>query len=297
MITQRMSAALKELGIILKETVVEWVEDGVPERGAALSYYVLLSLGPVLVLIVGALEVILTGEDVRAQVVETLSTHVSARAAETASLVLQRAEVPDLFAPESILTVVLLIFGATAVFANVRGSLNKIWGIEEEDKSKREVVVDFLRGRARGFLMIALTGFVILLSFLISSAVGVLENVVEGGLPYGGALVRGLDLGVSMLFIGFLFAALYRTLPSRRIDWSTVWVGAFATAVLFVIGKSVVAWLIGSASWTSYYGPGASVVTFLAWIYFSAQIFFLGAEFTQVWSRRRGGIMSEDSAG
>jgi membrane protein len=285
-------AALEELGIILKETVIEWVEDGVPERGAALSYYVLLSLGPVLVIIVGVLELVMTGDNVRGQVVDVLQTHVGARAAETARLVLQRADVPDLLAPESILTIALLLFGATAAFSNIRGSLNKIWGVEEQDRSKREVVLDFLKGRARGFLMIALTGLVILLSFIVSSVVGVLSNVLEGGLPYGGFLVRGLDILVSVLFTGFLFGALYRTLPSTRIRWSTVWVGAFATALLFVIGKSLVAWLIASAAWTSYYGPGASVVAFLAWIYFSAQIFYLGAEFTQVWSRRRGGVMS-----
>lgn len=285
-------AALEELGIMLKETVVEWVEDGVPERGAALSYYVLLSLGPVLVILVGVLELVMAGQDIRAQLVEALRTHLGSRAADTAMLVLQRADVPDPLAPESLLTIALLLFGATAVFANVRGSLNKIWGIEEEDKSIWEVVLDFLKGRARGFLMIALTGVVVLLSFVLSSAVGVLSNVLEGGLPYGGLIVRGLDMLVSVIFTGFLFGALYRTLPSTRIRWNTVWVGAFATALLFVIGKSLVAWLIASAEWTSYYGPGASVVAFLAWIYFSSQIFYLGAEFTQVWSRRHGGVMS-----
>ena len=86
---------------------------------------------------------------------------------------------------------------------------------------------------------------------------------------------------------------MYRTLPSARVEWSTVWVGAFTTALIFVVGKALVAWLISTASWTSYYGPGASVVTFLAWIYFSSQLFFLGAEFTQVWSRRRGGVIAD----
>jgi membrane protein len=141
--------------------------------------------------------------------------------------------------------------------------------------------------------MIVVTGLVIGLSFVVSSGAGLIADVASEWTSVGPWLVRGIEAGVTLLFTGVLFGAIYRTLPSTRIEWGTVWIGAFATALIFVIGKSLVAWLITSAEWTSYYGPGASVVAFLAWIYFSAQLFFLGAEFTQVWSRHRGGVMSD----
>jgi membrane protein len=190
-------------------------------------------------------------------------------------------------APESILTVGLLLFGATAVFVNVRGSLNKIWDIGEASPSKTEIVLDFFRGRLRGMVMIALTGVVVAAWFLVTAATGLIASTIDTENPSGALLLRVIDASLSFLFIGALFAAIYRTLPATRIGPGDVVVGALATAILFLAGKSLVAWLIASAEWTSYYGPGASVVAFLAWIYFSAQLFFLGAEFTWVWSRHR----------
>lgn len=282
---------LSETKEILHETAVEWLEDGVPARGAALAYYVLLSLGPFFVILVGILQFFLTGEEVRSALVSTLDTHVGSRAADTASLVLGRVEVPDLLSAGSVLTVALLVFGATAAFTNVRGSLDAIWGVEKAAESKRDIALDLLRARGRGFLMMLFAGLVLTISFIVTSVAGVLGDRIEVWIPHGWVLVQAVDAALSFLLIGLLFGGIYRTLPSTRVEWSTVWVGAFATALLFVIGKWLVAWLLASTSWTSYYGPAASVVAFLAWIYFSSQIFFLGAEFTQVWSRRRGGVI------
>lgn len=281
--------AVSGVGRLLRQTVEEWLEDGIPTRGAALSYYVLLSLGPILVLVVGALESVLSGDAARGRVVNAIRSNLGARAAQTVETVLREATIPDLLAPESILTILLLLFGATAVFANVRGALNTIWGVAPEHESKMEMVFDYLRARARGFVMVVLTGFVILLSFLVTSARGVVSRYVDlERLIASSYLLSAVDLVASVVVVGLLFAAIFRTLPAVRIPWRVVWVGAFSTALLFMIGKSLVTWLITSASWTSYYGPGASIVAFLAWIYFSAQIFFLGAEFTQVWARRHG---------
>ncbi len=288
---------LRELGAILKETGIEWLEDGIPTRGAALSYYVLLSLGPLLVIVVGALQLALTSSEARQGVVRILRSNVGPRVADTVATMLQRVTVPDLLGPESILTVALLLFGATAAFTNVRGSLDTIWGSAPTDQSKKELVLDQLRARVRGFLMVVVTGLVVSVSFVVTSGADLLADLLASWNLAPEAL-RAVNEAVSFLLIGLLFGGIYRTLPRTRIEWSTVWVGAFATALLFLIGKSLVTWILASASWTSYYGPGASVVAFLAWIYFSAQIFFLGAEFTQVWSRRRGGVMSrrEDGA-
>lgn len=291
-----MTKAFRELGILLKETAIEWIEDDIPARGAALSYYVLLSLGPALVLIVGLLELLIGEADIRAGVIESIREGVGGRAAETAAMVLQQVEVPDLYGLHSLAAVFLLLFGATAAFANVRGSLDKIWGLGPEDASRKVLIVGALKGRARGILMILLTGLVLTVSFTLTSVIGLVSDALESALPLGGnAVVRGLEVLVSFLFTGMLFAAIFRTLPSVRIAWRTVWIGAFVTALFFVMGESIVARLIANATWTTYYGPGASAVAFLAWIYFSAQVFFFGAEFTQVWARRRGYVLGGKS--
>ena len=287
---------LEALKSILKDTLVEWLEDEVPARGAALAYYVILSLGPLLVLIVGVLEFFLTGDEVRGAVLSAVRSNLGARAAETTATVLAEAQVPELLSFQAIFTLLLLLFGATAAFTNVRGSLNAIWGVESEAASKKELALDLLRARARGFVMIVVTGAVITFSFFVTSMASAFTGYLEAWLPYGSALVQITDAALSLLLFGLLFAAIYRTLPSVQVEWNTLWVGSFATAFLFVVGKWVVATILARSSWTSYYGPGASVVTFLAWIYLSAQIFFLGAEFTQVWSRRRGGVMSKKGA-
>lgn len=284
----------RAIGPVARETFVQWIEDGVPARGAALAYYVLLSLGPFLVMVVGVLQFFLSEADVRSRVVTVIGTSLGGRASEVAATVLERVEVPDLLSAGSILTVALLLFGATAAFTNIRDSLNAIWGVEPEPESKRQVVLDFLRARALGFVMIVLTGLVLTVSMFFTSVTSLAADILEPRIPYSWILFQAGDALLSFLFIGLLFAAIYRTLPAIRIEWSTVWAGAFATALLFVVGKWLVAMVLATSSWTSYYGPGASLVAFLAWIYFSAQLFYLGAEFTQVWSRRRGGVMSSE---
>lgn len=211
-------------------------------------------------------------------------------AAEIGATVLRRVAVPDLLSPESLVTIGVLLFGATAVVSNIQSSLNTIWGVKPADHSKKEAALDLLRARARAFLLVLLTGLVIALSFLVTSSTRLVFDVL-GGFEEHHVLVTLVDGGVSFVLTGLLFGLIYRTLPAVRVEWSTIWVGAFATALFFVLGKTLVAFMLTRASWTSYYGPAASIVTFLAWIYFSAQLFFLGAEFTQVWSRRRGGAI------
>ena len=273
------------------ETLNKWIEDRGPERGAALSFYVLLSLGPLLALVVGALELLASEQTVRPGIVETIGSVAGARAAATAEMILSGVSPPDLLSPGSLLTLATLVFAATAAFVNIRGALHDMWGVERRTETLKEHVVAFLRGRWRGFVMIGFTGALVVLSFLVTSLASVayafLQNSGQVELP----VVRILDVTLSIGVLGLLFGVLFRTLPGLRVEWSSIWVGAFGTATLLVVGKLLVAPFFSIPAWTSYYGPGTSVVAFLAWVYFSAQVFFLGAEFTQVWSRHRGGVL------
>lgn len=285
-------SVLSETKAIFTATVKEWLEDGVPGRGAALSFYVLLSLGPLLVLLVGVLELFLSTESVRQLVLTAVEQNTGARATRTVETILQRVDPPELLSLQSLVTVGVLLFGATAVFLNIRESLNLIWGVESESEGPRDLLLGFLHGRLRALMMILATGALLIVSLVVTWAATLVGSFLEAIGATSRLVGTLLDISVAVAVSTVLFGAMYRMLPELRIEWRTVWVGAFATAVLFVLGQMLVARLIANAAWTSYYGPGTSVVAFLAWIYFSAQIFFLGAEFTQVWSRRMGGVMA-----
>lgn len=134
--------------------------------------------------------------------------------------------------------------------------------------------------------MVVAAGLLLAVSFFVTWALGAFVTLVGWRFTSGSWVVWGTDALVSILLVAPLFGAIYRTLPARRIGWRTVWVGALATAVLFTLGKSLVALIVSGVSWTSYFGPGASLVAFLGWLYLSTQLFFVGAEFTEVWARR-----------
>jgi membrane protein len=273
------------------ETLNKWIEDRGPERGAALSFYVLLSLGPLLALVVGALELLASEATVRPAIVEAIGSVAGGRAATTAETILSGVSPPDLLSPGSLLTLGTLLFAATAAFVNIRGALHDMWGVAPQVETLRERVLAFLRGRWRGFVMICFTGALVVLSFLVTSLASVAYEFLRSSIPVGLPVVRVLDAVLTIGVLGLLFGVIFRTLPGLRVEWSSIWVGAFGTATLFVVGKILVTPFFSIPAWTSYYGPGTSVVAFLAWVYFSAQVFFLGAEFTQVWSRHRGGVL------
>lgn len=278
----------KDARSIVTQTIGEWLHDEVPSRGAALSYYVLLSLGPLLVLFVGTMELFVSESNIREQIVLNARDYLGNRAAETVSTVLGRVTPPDLLSPESIVALGALLLGSTAVFMNLRSSLNAMWGVQPKPAgSTKEKVIRAVRERGRAFLMVAATGLLVGASFVLSSVAGIMESRLSAASLIGPLVLTGVDSVVSVFLMGLMFAAVFRTLPDVRIEWKAVWVGGFVTALLFTIGKVLVARLLANASWTSYYGPAASLVAFIVWIYFSAQIFYLGAEFTQVWCARR----------
>ncbi len=251
----------------------------------------ILSLGPLLALLVGILELLAAEGTVRPAVIETVTALAGEQAGNTASTVLERVETPDLLSPASILTLATLVFAATAAFANVRDALNAIWGVIPHVESVKGQILGFLRTRFRGFLMIGLTGAVVTVSFLVTSLATVVYEFLDASIPLDLPVIRVLDAATSIILLGLVFGLVFRTLPGVRVEWSSIFVGAFTTASVFVLGKMLVTPFLSAPSWTSYYGPGTSVVVFLAWVYFSAHVFFLGAEFTQVWSRTRGGAL------
>ena len=278
---------------MLRETTVKGLEDGAVSRGAALAYYVLLSLGPMLALFAAALGGFLADRAVNPAVVGQIEHFLGARAAGVAETVMAEAQPPEFLSVESLVTMIVFLFGATAAFANVRGSLNAIWGVEADAGSYKEHVIGFFLTRLRAIIMMTLTGVILAVSFLVTTGSALVFRVLREQVPFAPLLIQAGDFGLSVLVVGVLFGTLFRTLPDIRVEWGSIWIGAFTTATMFVVGKTLIGRVIAGSAWTTYYGPGAAVVAFLFWVYLSAQLFFFGAEFTKVWSASREGAISE----
>jgi membrane protein len=281
---QRVSR-LKESWEILGETVAEWWSDDALRLGAALAYYTVFSLAPVLVIVVGVAALAFGEEAARSGLVEQLRGLMGPDGAAAVETVIQKASRRESTSLQAaLLALGLTVLGASGAFGQLQRALNEIWDVADP----RRGLAALLRSRLLSFGMVLLIGFLLLVSLVIAALIASLDVVLVRQVtllqPLLGAVQFALSLGIATL----LFAAIFKVLPDADVRWSDVWIGALATAVLFEIGKALIGLYIGNASVGSMYGAAGSLVTLLLWVYYSAQILFLGAEFTQVWARRRG---------
>jgi membrane protein len=177
-----------------------------------------------------------------------------------------------------------LLITASGVFGEMQASLNAIWRAKPEGSTVSRLV----RARAASLGLVAALGFLLMVSLVVSAAVSALGDIIDAYLPFGKFIIAGLNFIISFALISLLFAAIYKVLPDRQLQWRDVWVGAVVTAALFTIGKSLIGWYIGSSAVASSYGAAGALIIVLLWVYYSAQIFLLGAEFTHTYSRHHG---------
>lgn len=283
---------LARLRRVAGRTFQEWQADGIPQWGAAIAYYAVISLAPLVVLAVTLFGRFLGSEAAESRVLEQVELLAGPRGVELARVVLEEAVRPGLGSVEAVLTVGLLLFGATAVFANFQNALNRIWSVEPRTGVLRNLV----RNRVAAFLMILALAVLMLASVVAGTVVGwfgPLLDPVDDLLPF----VRVADVLTSFFLLWLFVGFTYKVLPDARIDWTDVWIGALVTAALLVLGKHLLAAFLVRNALASMYGTAGSLLLLLLWIYYSAQVFFLGAEFTQVWAADRGReIRPEDYA-
>jgi membrane protein len=270
---------------LLRETVVEWWADDALRLGAALAYYTVFSLAPVLVIVLGVASLVFGEETARSGLVEQLRGLMGPDGAAAVEIVIEKASRRESATLRAgLLALVLTVLGASGAFGQLQRALNEIWDVADSRKG----ILALLRGRLLSFGMVLLVGFLLLVSLVIAALIATLDEVLARELailqPVLGVVQFTLSLGVATL----LFAAIFKVLPDADVRWADVWVGAFATALLFEVGKTLIGLYIGNAGVGSMYGAAGSLVTLLLWVYYSSQILFLGAEFTQVWARRRG---------
>ena len=273
---------------LLRTTFHAFTDDDAPRLAAALSYYTVFSLPPLLILLLILAGLFFDPADVQGRVLGEVGGALGPEGAAQIRAMLENADRPGGGgAVMTILSVAALIFGATGAFAQLQAAMNKAWDVEEAAEGG---IRGFVMKRVLSFGMILVIGFLLLVSLVLSALLTRAGGALAGALPgpLSGAVLQTMELGLSLAVITLLFAAMFRVLPDADVAWRDVWAGALTTAVLFVLGKFLLGLYIAGSDPGSAFGAAGSLAVVLVWIYYSAMIFFFGAEFTQVWARSRG---------
>jgi len=272
---------------LIKETFKNWSEDKASRLAAALAYYTVFSLPPLLIIVIAIAGTFLGEEAARGEVVAQLQNLIGAEGAKAIEAVISGASNSGTASSlsASIISVVILLFGATAVVAQLQDALNTIWEVAPKPGNLIKV---FIFQRLLSFGMILGVVFILLVSLIMSAALGILSQYLGGLFPGLEVIWAVIDFAISLSVISALFALMFKYLPDVKIKWNDVIIGAVITAFLFNLGKYLIGLYLAKSAFNSTYGAAGSLVVLLAWIYYSAQILFLGAEFTQVYARRFG---------
>ncbi|NEQ83385.1 MAG: YihY/virulence factor BrkB family protein, partial [Moorea sp. SIO2I5] len=288
---------------LLKETFKEWQEDKASRLAAALSYYMIFSLAPVLIIAIAIVGSIFGEEAAKGEIVGQIQGLVGEQGAQFIQTAITNANRPDASGGlASLISIVVLLFGASGVFGELQDALNTIWDVKLKPGGG---IWGILKKRILSFLTVLGVGLFLLLSAVISTVLSALRSYESEFLKELGLLWLYqldfvwtiLDLLVSFGILSLMFALVYKYLPDVKIAWKDVWVGSIITTLLFNLGKWLLSWYLGRSSFSSSYGAAGSLVVLLAWVYYSSQIIFLGAEFTQVYAKRFGSkIVPDDHA-
>jgi membrane protein len=270
---------------LLRTTVHEWSEDKVPRLGAALAFYSVLSIAPLLLIAIAVAAMVFGREAASGQLVTQMRGMVGPEGAKAIQEMLANNQKPGVGSIAAIIGFATLLFAASGVFGQLQDAMNTIW--EVQPKPGRGIL-GTIRDRFLSFAMVLGSGFLLLVSLLLSTAVAATFQFAVGLAPGLKPLLQVGDTVVSAVVVTLLFALIFKLLPDAKIAWRDVWVGAILTTILFIAGKALIGLYLGQSSYASAYGAAGSLVVLLVWIYYSSQILFFGAEFTQVYANRYG---------
>jgi membrane protein len=268
---------------LVRDTFKEWSEDKAPRLGAALAYYTIFSIGPLLVIAIAiASRVFNNAEE---QIVGTVGGIVGPDAAKVIGDTIENADKGGADIIAGAIGIVTLLLGASGVFGQLKDALNTIWEVKPKEGLGFMYTI---KERFFSFTMVLGTGFLLLVSLIISAALSVVGNFLNSLTPGIQIIGQILSFTVSLLVVAVIFMLLFRFLPDVKITWKDVWIGGLVTAVLFTVGQIGLSIYLGSGAVGQSFGAAGSLVVVLVWIYYSTQILFLGAEFTQVYTNRYG---------
>jgi membrane protein len=278
---------------LLKQTVQEWLQDKAPQLGAALAYYTVFSLAPLVLVLLAIVGVIFRDDPTGAwnRITQQMSYFLDQSAVQIVQNIAQKAAQPGKGLIATIIGVALALFGASGVFGQLQDALNTIWGVKA--KPSRDIW-GFLRVRFLSFAMVGGICFLLLVSLVVESILKgfshYVQSIFPGGIVIALAVYVIFDFAIVVLFFAFIF----KYLPNVKIQWRDVWIGAVMTAIFFGIGKWALGLYLGSGAAGSAYGAAGSLITLLLWVYYSSQILLFGAEFTQVYAARADRELTPD---
>ena len=268
----------------LREIVRDWQRHNALTQGAALAYYALFSLTPLLVLVILVAALALGRAAAQGQVVAHIQGFVGTDTAQAVEQMVQRASAPRAGIVPALVSFAAILLGASGLVGQLRAALNHIWGVPTSAGGFRAMILQRLKALA----VVGGIGLLLVLSMVFSAVLAALHGMLVARLPVLGPLLPNLNFALSMLLSTAFFAIIFHLLPDAALRWRDVWLGALVTAILFTLGKSLIGLYLGRAGTTAFYGAAGSLVLLLLWIYYSTQILLVGAEFTQVYARYFG---------
>lgn len=278
------------LKIVMVRSLTSWVEHRASSKGAALAFYTLFSMTPILVLAIVVAGYFFGAEAAQGEIVAQVQGLVGQNGAQVIQALLASARDPASGLVATIVASILLLLGATSVFAELKDSLDEMWGIDNHGQSAFSAL---LRTRLLSFGMVLVLAFLLLVSLVVSAALAMLEHNAGGVLGRYAAVLATTTSFISFGVIACMFAVIYKTLPDAPLSWRDVWVGAAFTAGLFSLGKYLIGLYLGNSDVASSFGAAGSLIALLLWVYYSAQVFFLGAEFTRHYALWFGSLQHE----
>jgi len=284
---------------LVKKSYISWKRDNVNWHGAALAYYTIFSLPPLLVIVI-AIAGFVFGEDAaRGRIVQEVQGLVGVQGAKAVQYMVLKASQPKAGTIATIIGIVLLALGATGALGQMQSSLNMIWNVKRETGgSFKEKVFYILRKKILSFALVVGMGFLLLVSLVVSALITAFSDELDRLFPgpfLVSYVVRAVDLVVSFGVVTVLFAMIFKVLPDAEVAWGDVWIGAAVTSALFTAGKHLIGLYLGSGAAVSVYGAAGSIALLLIWIYYSSQILFFGAEFTRIYANTCGSKLGSGS--
>lgn len=263
-----------------------WSDDYAPSMGAAISYYTVFSIAPLLVIVIAVAGAVFGRDAVSGQIVAQMRGLVGDQGAAVVQNIVAASSNTHKGLIAGIISAVVLVVGATSVFTELQSSLDRIWHVPESERATG--LRSLVRDRLLSFGVILGLVFLLMVSLVLSAGLSAVGNWASDMLPGASVLLQLVNIALSLGVATLLFAFIFKVLPSTRIEWHDVWVGAFTTAVLFEIGKYLIGLYLGKSSTTQAFAAAGSLVVLIAWVYYAAQIFLLGAEFTKVYAHENG---------
>ena len=277
---------------LLRESVLAFIDDGALSKGAAISYYTVTSLAPILIIVISIAGLFFGEEAARGALQSELGSMMGHDGAQVLQDIIKHAASPKAGTIAGIIGLVTLLITASGTFGEIQSALNQIWRADPTGTTLTRLV----RARIASLGLVATLGFLLLVSLVASAAITGLSTEIDNVLPFAAIFARAISLLLSFVLVALMFAAIYKALPDRHLEWRDVLVGAAVTSLLFTVGKFAIGLYLGSSSMSSSYGAAGGLIVMFVWVYYTAQIFLLGAEFTKAYASNYGSMRHTEAA-